>query len=167
MKRITTISALTIALLVLSGCSGAAAPETGEASAPPPAAVDDTAGAEAEAVEPEPESEPEPEYTLAQQNAIRSAESYLGFTAFSRKGLIQQLTSEYGEGFDLADAEFAVAAIEASGGVDWNEQAAKSAQSYLELTSFSRQGLYEQLTSEYGEKFTPEQAEYALKAVGY
>lgn len=43
----------------------------------------------------------------------------------------------------------------------------ESAESYLELTSFSQQALYDQLTSAYGGQFTPEQANHALAAVGY
>ena len=49
-------------------------------------------------------------------------------------------------------------------GADWNEQAAKSAKSYLDFSSFSRSGLIKQL--EY-EGFTAEQAEYGATAVGY
>ncbi|MFD0788955.1 Ltp family lipoprotein [Microbacterium insulae] len=104
--------------------------------------------------------------TVAQQSAVRSAESYLSFKGFSRAGLTQQLTSEYGEGFDPADAEFAIAHIEKTGGVDWNQEAVQSAESYLDFKGFSRDGLFEQLTSEYGESFTPEQANYALDQVG-
>ncbi len=48
--------------------------------------------------------------------------------------------------------------------VDWNEQAAEKAQSYLDFMSFSRKGLIEQLVYE---GFTKEQAEYGVKAVGY
>lgn len=33
--------------------------------------------------------------------------------------------------------------------------------------SFSRDALYDQLTSEYGSGFTDKQAKHALKAVGY
>ncbi|WP_304533043.1 Ltp family lipoprotein, partial [Faecalibaculum rodentium] len=40
---------------------------------------------------------------------------------------------------------------------DWNEQAVKKAQDYLEYTSFSLDGLVEQLEFE---GFTPEQAQY-------
>lgn len=104
--------------------------------------------------------------TVSQQNAYRSATSYLGLKGFSRAGLIEQLTSEYGEEFPPADAEFAVARLESEGGVDWNAEAAESAKSYLELTSFSRQGLIEQLTSEYGDQFTLEQAEFGVSQVG-
>lgn len=104
--------------------------------------------------------------TVSQQNAYGSAQSYLEFKGFSRSGLIQQLSSEYGEGFPVADAEFAIARLEAEGGVDWNAEAAESAKSYLEFKSFSRQGLLDQLTSEYGEGFTPEQAEYGVSTTG-
>lgn len=104
--------------------------------------------------------------TVSQQNAYRAAQSYLEYTAFSRAGLLEQLTSEYGEGYPPEDAEFAVARIEAEGGVDWNAEAAEAAQSYLEFMAFSRQGLLDQLTSEYGGGFTPEQAEYGVSTTG-
>lgn len=89
-------------------------------------------------------------YTTSQDNAIRSAQSYLSHNAFSRKGLIEQL--EY-EQFSTADATFAVDHIVAN----WNEQAVKSAKSYLSHNSFSQAELIEQL--EY-EGFTPSQAQY-------
>ncbi|WP_460774623.1 Ltp family lipoprotein [Microbacterium sp. GXF7504] len=124
--------------------------------------------AENSAAEPAaPQAPAAPSMTLGQSNAVRSAESYLRMTGFSRTGLYEQLTSPYGEGYDGADAEFALSYLEQNGKVDWNQEAVESAQSYLNMTSFSRQGLYEQLTSEYGEAFTPEQAEYALSQVGY
>lgn len=110
---------------------------------------------------------PEPPLTLGQENAIESAQSYLDYTGFSRKGLLDQLTSEYGGGFPKADAKFALAYLEKNGLVDWNAEAVESAQSYLDFSSFSKNALYEQLTSEYGGQFTPEQAKYALKQVGY
>lgn len=98
--------------------------------------------------------------TVAQQNAYRTAANYLDYTAFSRSGLIGQL--EYEE-YSAADAEFAVARLEAEGAVDWNEQAAKSAANYLEYTAFSRAGLLDQLIYE---GFTPEQAEHGVSTTG-
>jgi hypothetical protein len=109
-----------------------------------------------------PEPKPEPELTASQENAIGSAEDYLEYSAFSRTGLIEQLSSEYGEGFPKADAIFAVNHIE----VDWNEQAAKSAKEYLDYDSFSRQGLIDQLSSEYGEGFSLAQAIYGVSKTG-
>lgn len=97
-----------------------------------------------------------PEYTTAQQMAIDSAESYLELTGFSKKGLIGQLSSEYGEGFEKADARFAVNHID----VDWNEQAVRVAESYLDLTPMSEAGLVDQLHSPYGDQFTLAQAQY-------
>lgn len=94
--------------------------------------------------------------TVSQEQARRSAESYLEFSAFSRTGLIDQLKYE---GFSDQDATFGVDAVNP----DWNEQAAKSAASYLEFSSFSRQGLIDQLLYE---GFTPEQAEYGVSTTG-
>jgi hypothetical protein len=101
-------------------------------------------------------------YTTAHENAIASAEDYLDNQAFSRTGLIQQLSSKYGEGFSKADATFAVNHID----VDWNEQAAAAAKDYLSLDSFSRQGLIQQLESRYGEGFTHAQAVYGVNQTG-
>jgi hypothetical protein len=98
----------------------------------------------------------EPVSTVSQRNAVRTAKDYLDYTAFSRKGLIQQL--EY-EGFSTDDATYAVDHI----AVDWNEQAAKAAKDYLDYSGFSRSGLIEQL--EY-EGFTPAQAAYGATAAG-
>jgi hypothetical protein len=50
--------------------------------------------------------------------------------------------------------------------VNWNEQAVKEAKSYLSSSSFSCQGLIEQLSSEAGSKFTVAQAEYGAKQAG-
>jgi hypothetical protein len=50
-------------------------------------------------------TQPEPQFTRSEENAIRSAESYLDFTAFSRSGLVDQL--EY-EGFTTEQATYGV-----------------------------------------------------------
>jgi hypothetical protein len=148
-----------------------AAEEEAERVAAEQKAAEDAAAAEAERVAAEQEAAAAAaaeaaKGTVSQQNAYRSAQSYLSLTSFSRAGLIGQLTSEYGDGFPAGDAEFAVARLEAEGGVDWNAEAAEAAKSYLELTSFSRQGLIDQLTSQYGDEFTPEQAEYGVSQTG-
>lgn len=98
-----------------------------------------------------------PKLSLAQQNAVGQAESYLSFTAFSRSGLIEQL--EY-EGYSAEEATFAVDQV----APDWNAQAAAQAKSYLEMSSFSREGLYDQLIYE---GFSDAEANAGLAAVGY
>ena len=100
--------------------------------------------------------------TRSQEQAVGSAEDYLRSGAFSRAGLIQQLSSAYGEGFSKADATYAVDHIT----VDWNEQAAKSARAYLQVQHFSRAGLIQQLESSYGEGFTHAQAVYGVNKAG-
>ena len=107
-------------------------------------------------------SAPTSQYTRAEENAIKSAESYLSFMNFSRQGLIDQLSSEYGEGFTLAQATLAVDSLH----VDFMAEAAESAEGYLSFMSFSCQGLIDQLSSEYGEGFTMAQARHGAGATG-
>jgi hypothetical protein len=138
---------------------------TSAASEPSPS--DDAA----ESAEPEPEPEPEsdspepadePELTVSQENAVSAAENYLSIAGFSEQGLIDQLSSDYGDGFPRKDAIVAVKSLD----VDWNEQAVRSAENYLDIGGFSRQGLIDQLSSPAGDKYTVKQATYAADQVG-
>lgn len=95
--------------------------------------------------------------TMGQRNAVLKAKEYLDYTAFSEKGLMEQL--EY-EGFSKEEATYGAK----NSGADWNEQAAKKAKEYLDYSSFSRSGLIDQLLYE---GFTKEQAEYGVSTVGY
>lgn len=103
-----------------------------------------------------------PKLTGPQRNAVRSARQYLSMTGFSRDGLIEQLSSDFGEGYEVADATAAVDSLD----VDWNENAARSARQYLSMTGFSCRGLVEQLSSRAGEKYTESQARYGAQAAG-
>ena len=105
------------------------------------------------------------DWTNEQKNAYKSAKQYLQFMAFSRQGLVDQLSSEYGDGYPEDVAEFAVSQLEERGEVDWDEQAEKSAREYLNYSSFSKSELIDQLSSEYGGKFTREQAERDVETV--
>lgn len=99
------------------------------------------------------------ELTGAQQNAVRSAEGYLDYSAFSKEGLIQQLSSDYGDGYEESDARVAVESLD----VDWKEQAVRSAEEYLKLDGFSCQGLIDQLSSSYGDRYTEANARYGAR----
>jgi hypothetical protein len=100
--------------------------------------------------------------TAPQNNAVRSAKQYLNMQGFSRKGLIQQLSSGAGEGYEIADATVAVDSLN----VDWNQQAVRSAKQYLSMQGFSCKGLIQQLSSEAGEGYTVSQATYGAKQAG-
>ena len=97
-----------------------------------------------------------PKETRAQANARAKGEEYLSMSAFSRKGLIQQLKYE---GFSKKDAKYGADAQHAN----WKKQAALKAEEYLDTSSFSREGLIGQLTYE---GFTRKQAEYGVKQTG-
>ena len=100
--------------------------------------------------------------TRPQENALRSAYDYLRFSGFSRQGLIDQLSSPYGDKYEVRDATIAVDSLT----VNWNEQAVRSAEDYLKISGFSCQGMIDQLSSSYGDKYTRAQAEYGARAVG-
>lgn len=128
--------------------------------------IKETAEEETEPETAAPETEPETEkptekpadtMTMSQKNALRSAESYLEYMAFSYSGLIEQL--EY-EKYSHDDAVYAADNC----GADWNEQAVKCAKNYLDTMPFSRDELIEQL--EY-EGFTHDQAVYGVEQNGY
>ncbi|OTG64351.1 hypothetical protein B9T25_12995 [Acinetobacter sp. ANC 4470] len=100
--------------------------------------------------------------TQPQSNAVRSANQYLNISGFSRNGLIDQLSSSAGDGYDKADATAAVDSLN----VDWNEQAARTAIQYLEMSGFSCNGLIDQLSSSAGDKYTRSQASHGAKQAG-
>ena len=140
--------------------AAAAAPSVAASEAPTTTTGAPTTAPTTEA--PAPPQPPQPQMTVSQENAVESAQSYLDYQAFSKLGLIDQLSSKYGEGFPKADAIFAVNHIN----VNWNEQAAKSAKDYLKYQSFSRDGLIQQLESAYGEQFTHAEAVYGVNQTG-
>ncbi|MDW5499180.1 Ltp family lipoprotein [Pseudomonas lundensis] len=100
--------------------------------------------------------------TGPQNNAVRSAKQYLSMTGFSRNGLIQQLSSDAGDGYEISDATVAVDSLN----IDWNHEAVKSAKQYLSMMGFSCKGLIQQLSSSAGDKYTVDQATYGAKQAG-
>ncbi len=100
--------------------------------------------------------------TVSQANAVQVAEKYLSMSAFSRSGLIQQLSSRYGEGYPEADAVYAVDHVS----VNWNEQAVRAATQHLAERSFSREGLIHHLEARYGDGFTHAEALYGVNHIG-
>jgi hypothetical protein len=126
------------------------------AATPAPSATPKATPSPAQSVEPKP-------LTFSQEQAVISAQGYLSEEqGFSYQGLLQQLTSKYGEGFPKKDAVIAIKSLH----VNWNQQAVYCAKSYLsDGMGFSHNSLLQQLTSKYGSGFTKNQAEYALKKV--
>lgn len=98
------------------------------------------------------------EPTTEQKNALAKAESYSKMMHMSKKGIYDQLISEYGEQFSKEAAQYAIDNMQA----DWNENALAKAKSYQETMNMSKKAIYDQLISKHGEQFTTEEAQYAI-----
>ena len=152
-----------LCILVFSGIIGAAA-GGGDESADVNSNNDTEIEATVETTEAE-APDPTADYTMEEKNCYDAAMNYLDFMGFSKKGLIEQLSSEYGDNYPTETAEKVVNDIDAAGLVDWEEQAERSAKNYLDTMSFSKEELINQLCSEYGDQYTREEAEAAVEAV--
>ncbi len=105
------------------------------------------------------------DYSMEERNCYQAALNYLDFMGFSKKGLIEQLSSEYGDNYPQETAEKVVNDLDEAGLVDWEKQAERSAQNYLDTMSFSKDELINQLCSDAGDQYTREEAEAAVEAV--
>ncbi len=92
------------------------------------------------------------------KNALKKAEVYSDTMHMSKLGIFEQLTSEYGEQFPEAAAQYAIDNLDA----DYNQNALLQAELYSDTMFLSKKGLYEQLKSEFGDKFTEEEAKFAV-----
>ncbi|WP_461216914.1 Ltp family lipoprotein [Lactococcus cremoris] len=90
----------------------------------------------------------------------KTAISYLYTGHMSKQGLYDQLTSEYGSQMTVDEENNAINRIDPL--VNWNNLAILSAKSYRETGNLTGQALIDQLTSEYGSRFTPQQAQYGV-----
>lgn len=72
------------------------------------------------------------------------------------------MTSEYGEKFPEDAAQWAVAHMS---DIDWKANAVAKAKSYRKLQNMSTARIHDQLVSEYGEKFTEEEAQHAMNHI--
>jgi hypothetical protein len=91
------------------GTSGASSNDGGGGASG--ASNEKPAAQEEPTAEEEPAAEKEPEMTSGQENALQSAQNYVDMTAFSKAGLIEQLSSAAGEEFSPAQARYAVSKV--------------------------------------------------------
>ena len=96
------------------------------------------------------------------QNALTKAQEYSDSMYMSQKGIYDQLTSSYGEGFTADAANYAIKHVNA----DYNKNALEKAKQYQSEMSMSKSAIYEQLVSSAGEQFTAAQAQYAIDNLG-
>jgi hypothetical protein len=108
---------------------------------------------------PEPTPTKQPEVPADFKSALNKATSYSNIMHMSKRGVYDQLVSEYGEKFSAAAAQYAIDNIKA----DWNANALAKAKSYQDTMNMSPAAVHDQLTSENGEKFTQAEADYAIQ----
>ena len=95
-------------------------------------------------------------------SALVKAQMYSDTMHMSKAKLTEQLTSEFGEKFPKAAADYAVEHVNA----DWNANALAKAKSYRDGMHMSNAAIRKQLVSEYGEQFTAAEADYAMRELG-
>lgn len=92
-------------------------------------------------------------------NALSDAENYSSTLHMSKQAIYDQLTSQDGNKFPAAAAQYAIDNLKA----DYNANALASAKDYQRYAKLSNEEVKEQLVSPDGGKFTPEQADYAMQ----
>lgn len=102
--------------------------------------------------------EKKPDVPAEYTSALNQANSYANNMHMSKKGVYDQLVSEYGGQFSAEAAQYAIDNVKA----DWNANALAKAKDYQSQQSLSPSAIRDQLTSDYGEKFTQEEADYAI-----
>ena len=99
-----------------------------------------------------------------QNGAYETAKEMLAMMALSRQGMLDYLSSEAG-GYTDEAAEAAVAMLEDKSEVDWFKEAEEAAIEYKDNMLVTKEEVLEQLSSESGDQFTPEEAEAAVEKV--
>lgn len=93
------------------------------------------------------------------RSALNKATTYANTMNMSKKGVYDQLVSDYGEKFSAEAAQYAIDNVKA----DWNANALAKAKTYQDTMSMSPSAIHDQLTSTAGEKFTQAEADYAIQ----
>ena len=100
-----------------------------------------------------------PSVPIEYKSALAKANTYANTMHMSKRGVYDQLVSEYGEKFSTDAAQYAIDNVKA----DWNVNALSKAKTYQDTMNMSPKAIHDQLTSDYGEKFTQEEADYAIQ----
>jgi hypothetical protein len=101
----------------------------------------------------------EPDVPAEYKSALNKATTYASTMNMSKKGVYDQLVSNYGEKFTPEAAQYAIDNVKA----DWNANALAKAKTYQDTMSMSPAAIRNQLISANGEKFTEAEADYAIQ----
>ncbi|OGY23708.1 MAG: hypothetical protein A2172_00075 [Candidatus Woykebacteria bacterium RBG_13_40_15] len=103
--------------------------------------------------------EEKPDVPAEYKSALAQATTYANDLHLSKKGVYDQLVSEYGGQFKAEAAQYAIDNVKA----DWKANALAKAKTYQNDLHLSPSAIRDQLVSEYGEKFTAAEADYAIQ----
>ncbi|QHM53364.1 Ltp family lipoprotein [Pediococcus acidilactici] len=92
------------------------------------------------------------------KNALKTAKDYSDSMHMSKAGIYEQLSSDAGEQFSAAAAQYAVDNLKA----DYNKNALMTAKDYQDSMHMSPEEIRDQLASEAGDQFTQAEADYAV-----
>ena len=146
-----------VAVGMFGACSGSTTPDVQSASTAAASTAAAPAGDAPSA------SAPVGDVPAEYESALAKARSYAENMHMSKAAVRDQLVSEYGESFPKAAADYAMANLT---GIDWNANALEKAKSYRDGMHMSNAAIRKQLVSEYGEKFTAAEADYAMRELG-
>lgn len=150
-KVLTAIGVVFLLAIIGSAAGGSDTSNTTNSSASTnntPAQTEQTAAPEKK----------EPAVPAEYKSALSQADTYANTMHLSKKGVYDQLVSEYGGKFKPEAAQYAVDNVKA----DWNANALAQAKTYQNDMHLSPAGVRDQLVSEYGGKFTAAEADYAV-----
>lgn len=108
---------------------------------------------------PAPAKKPSTNVPIEYKSALAKAKSYSKLMHMSKQRIYEQLISPYGEKFSESAATWAIQNLT---GINWKQNALEKAKSYQNSMHMSPERIRDQLTSEYGEKFTQEEADWAI-----
>ena len=91
-------------------------------------------------------------------SALAQAKTYSDSLHLSKKGIYDQLVSDYGGKFKIVAAQYAIDNLKA----DYNANALAQAKTYQSQLKLSPAAIKDQLISDYGAKFTVSEADYAV-----
>ena len=150
-KVLTVILAI-VAIAIIGGAAGGGDKKT------PVANNDSTSTAQTTDTPKETPKAEEPGVPAEYKSALSQAGTYANTMHMSKKGLYDQLVSEYGGKFSAAAAQYGVDNVK----TDYNANALAKAKTYQDTMHLSPAAIHDQLTSDAGEKFTAAEADYAI-----
>lgn len=150
--KILTVIGVIVLLAIIGGAAGGGTDTNKSTSSTP------TNSQTTQTTESKPAAKEEPKVPAEYKSALAQADTYANTMHLSKKGVYDQLVSEYGGKFKPEAAQYAIDNVKA----DWNANALAQAKTYQNDMHLSPAGVRDQLVSEYGGKFTAAEADYAI-----